>query len=51
MSSRLALRATALGYLGILLVLPVGMVFYRAFEHGFSTFFNALTTGEAKHAI
>jgi sulfate transport system permease protein len=50
-SSRLALRATALGYLAILLVLPVGMVFYRAFEHGLSTFFDALTTGEAKHAI
>jgi sulfate transport system permease protein len=50
-SSRLALRTTALGYLGILLVLPVGMVFYRAFEHGLGRFFNALTTPEAKHAI
>jgi sulfate transport system permease protein len=51
LSSRIALRATALGYLAILLVLPVGMVFYRAFEHGFGRFFDALTTGEAKHAI
>jgi sulfate transport system permease protein len=50
-SSRLALRTTALGYLAILLVLPVGMVFYRAFEHGLGRFFNALTTPEAKHAI
>jgi sulfate/thiosulfate transport system permease protein len=50
-SSRLALRATALGYLAVLLVLPVGMVFYRAFEHGVGTFFDALTTPEAKHAI
>src|SRR3954452_23195321 len=51
MSSRIALRATALGYLAILLVLPVGMVFYRAFEHGLGTFFDALTTSEAKHAF
>jgi sulfate transport system permease protein len=50
-NSRIALRTTALGYLAILLVLPVGMVFYRAFEHGLSRFFNALTTPEAKHAI
>jgi sulfate/thiosulfate transport system permease protein len=49
--SRLALRTVALGYLAILLVLPVGMVFYRAFEHGLGTFFDALTTPEAKHAI
>jgi sulfate transport system permease protein len=50
-SSRIGLRAAALGYLAILLVLPVGMVFYRAFEHGLGTFFDALTTPEAKHAI
>ena len=29
---RLTLRAVALGYLAALLVVPVGMVFYRAFE-------------------
>jgi sulfate/thiosulfate transport system permease protein len=51
MRSRLALRTAALGYLGILLVLPVGMVFYRAFEHGLAKFFDALTTGGAQHAI
>ena len=49
--SKLALRTAALGYLAILLVLPVGMVFYRAFEHGIGRFFDALTTGEAQHAI
>ena len=51
MKSKLALRSVALGYLGVLLVLPVGMVFYRAFEHGFAKFFDALTTPQAKHAI
>jgi sulfate transport system permease protein len=50
-SSRVALRTTALGYLAILLVLPVGMVFYRAFEHGLGRFYDALTTPDAKHAI
>ena len=29
--------AVALGYLAALLVVPVGMVFYRAFENGFAT--------------
>jgi sulfate transport system permease protein len=51
MRARLALRSAALLYLAILLLLPVGMVFYRAFEHGLSTFFNALTTPDAMHAI
>jgi sulfate/thiosulfate transport system permease protein len=51
MKSRLALRSVALLYLAVLLMLPVGMVFYRAFEHGFGTFFNALTTPEAQHAF
>jgi sulfate transport system permease protein len=51
MSSRLALRATALGYLAILLVLPVGMVFYRAFEHGVGTLVSALTRPDALHAL
>ena len=51
MRSRLALRTAALGYLAVLLLLPVGMVFYRAFEHGAGRFFDALTTAEARHAI
>jgi sulfate/thiosulfate transport system permease protein len=51
MKSRLALRGVALGYLAILLALPVGMVFYRAFEHGVGKFFDALTGPEAGHAI
>jgi len=51
MRSRVALRSIALGYLAILLALPVGMVFYRAFEHGLGKFFGALTTPDATHAI
>jgi sulfate/thiosulfate transport system permease protein len=51
MASRRSLRFVALGYLALLLAAPVGMVFYRAFEHGLAKFFDALTTAEAQHAI
>jgi sulfate/thiosulfate transport system permease protein len=46
-----ALRFVALGYLAAVLVGPVGLVFYRAFEHGFDTFWAAVTTPEALHAL
>jgi sulfate/thiosulfate transport system permease protein len=49
--SRLALRSVALGYLGLLLALPVGLVFYRAFEHGLAAMWESLTTPEALHAF
>jgi sulfate transport system permease protein len=48
---RYALRGVALGYLGGLLALPVGLVFYRAFEHGLDTFWESVTTPEAQHAF
>jgi sulfate transport system permease protein len=51
LKSKLALRGVALGYLALLLALPVGLVFYRAFEHGLGKFVDALTTPGAKHAI
>ena len=49
--SRVGLRAFTLGYLGLLLVVPVGMVFYRALEKGLGPPIEALTTPEAQHAI
>jgi sulfate/thiosulfate transport system permease protein len=48
---RLALRFTALGYLALLLVLPLGLIFYRAFGDGVAHAFNSLTTPEAQHAF
>jgi sulfate transport system permease protein len=51
MRGRLALRAIAVGYLGLLLALPVGLVFFRAFEDGLSAFWQAVTTPEAMHAF
>ena len=45
------LRVIALGYLALLLVVPVGMVFYRAFENGIGPAWDAVTTPPAQHAF
>jgi len=50
-ASRLTLRFLALGYLGLLLAAPVGLVFYRTFEHGLAPALDAVTTPEALHAF
>ena len=49
--SRIALRSIALFYLAALLVVPVAMVFYRAFEDGFAAAWEAVTTPPAQHAF
>ena len=51
MRGRLALRALALGYLGLLLALPVALVFWRAFEKGVGPAWEAITTPQAMHAL
>jgi sulfate transport system permease protein len=48
---RLTLRVIALGYLALLLAVPVGMVFYRAFENGVASAWDAVTTPPAQHAF
>lgn len=48
---RWLLRVGALGYVALLVVVPVGSVFYRAFEHGVTTAWDAVTTGDALHAL
>jgi sulfate transport system permease protein len=50
-ASRFGLRFFALGYLSMLLLIPVGMIFYRAFEHGAGAAWDAVTTPEALHAF
>src|SRR5436190_23752451 len=45
------LRTVALGYLTLLLLVPVGMVFYRAFEDGAAAAWQSVTTPEARHAF
>jgi sulfate transport system permease protein len=49
--ARLGLRTVALGYLAVLLVLPVGLIFYRAFGDGVEHVLHSLTTPEAQHAF
>jgi sulfate/thiosulfate transport system permease protein len=51
MIARWALRLGALGYLAFLLLIPVGLVFYRTFEHGLGPAWDAVTTPEALHAL
>ena len=48
---RYGLRGAALGYLALLLLGPVGMVFYRSFEHGLGAAWSAVTTPDALHAF
>jgi sulfate transport system permease protein len=45
------LRGLAFGYLGLLLLAPVGMIFYKTFEHGFGPPIDAMTSPEALHSI
>lgn len=49
--TRWGLRGLAFGYLGLLLLAPVGMIFYKTFEHGIAPPVEAMTTPEALHAI
>ncbi len=44
MVSRWAIRVAGLGYLLVILAAPVGLIFYRAFEHGFGPAWDAVTS-------
>jgi sulfate transport system permease protein len=45
------LRLIGLGYLGVLVAAPVGLVFRKAFENGLFGAWDAVTTPAAKHAL
>jgi sulfate transport system permease protein len=49
--TRIGLRVVALVYLALLLGIPVGLVFYRTFEHGLGAFWDSITTPAAIHAF
>src|ERR1044072_7235158 len=51
MIAKWGLRVGALGYLAFLLLVPVGLVFYRTFEHGFHPAWAAVTNPQALHAL
>jgi sulfate transport system permease protein len=48
---RITLRVLALGYLLVLLAVPVGLVFYRTFEHGVGHVIDSVTTPAAVSAF
>jgi sulfate/thiosulfate transport system permease protein len=45
------LRYAVLAYLALLLVVPVGMIAYRTFEHGLSPVWDALSSHDAVSAM
>jgi len=48
---RWTVRLVALAYLSFLLVIPVGLVFWRTFEHGIGPVWDSLTSEQAIHAF
>jgi sulfate transport system permease protein len=51
MIARISLRVGVLTYLAAVLLVPVGLVFWRTFEHGLQPAWAAVTTPEARHAF
>jgi len=51
MTARLSLRLGVLAYLAAILLVPVGLVFWRTFEHGVHPAWTAVTTPDAQHAF
>src|SRR5215203_6935981 len=50
-ATRWAMRLVSLGYLLFLLLLPVGIVFWRTFEGGVGPVWEALSSPSATHAL
>ena len=48
---RIGLRVIGLGYLALLLLIPIGLVFYRTFEDGVGAVYEAVTTPAAISAF
>jgi sulfate/thiosulfate transport system permease protein len=46
-----ALRCSAFAYLGALVLVPLAMILYRTFEHGFVAFWESVTTPAAISAL
>jgi sulfate transport system permease protein len=49
--SRWSLRVLGLGYVFLLLLLPLGLIFYKTFEDGISPPIKAITSPEGMHAL
>lgn len=51
MTGRRVIRLGSLAYLALILVAPVGLIFWRAFEHGWHPFWAAISNHDAAHAL
>ena len=51
MIARVSLRLGVLAYLAAILLVPVGLVFWRTFEHGLHTPWAAISAPDARHAF
>src|SRR2546421_9758119 len=51
MIGKYALRFVSLGYLAVLLVAPIGFVFWQTFEHGVGPAWDTVATPDALHAL
>jgi sulfate transport system permease protein len=51
MTAKYVIRFGSLGYLLLILVAPVGLIFWRAFEHGLGPFWDAISNPIAVHAL
>ncbi|HET9153649.1 MAG TPA: sulfate ABC transporter permease subunit CysW [Solirubrobacterales bacterium] len=49
--SRWTLRALGLGYILLLLLIPLGFIFYETFEHGIAPPLDAITSPDGLHAL
>jgi sulfate/thiosulfate transport system permease protein len=49
--TRIGLRSIVLLYLAALIIVPVGMIFYRTFEHGLSQPIDAVTSSDGQSAF
>lgn len=45
------LRAVAVGYVGVLLLAPIGLVLWRTFQHGLAPVLAVVTAGDTLHAL
>jgi sulfate transport system permease protein len=51
MTARLTLRVLALGYLALLLMVPVGLIVHRSFGSGIPAFWQSVSSPDAMHAF
>jgi sulfate transport system permease protein len=51
LASRWSLRALGLGYVALLLVAPLILIFYKTFEHGIAAPLEAITSPDGLHAL